>query len=811
MNWRSAANYARSGGVSLAQSFLKHSLVPTSLLCERLPADGLVLDLGCGEGILTNSLADRRPDCRFLGIDRDQSRLAIATRNAAPNATFQVGDIFELELEDEADAAILNDVAHHHGYSSQGLLLRKAMSCLRPGGLLILKEVDICDRLDHRMTEFFDRRLYPADKLSFRTLADWQSLLRRLGVTMIDSAWFRHPWPASRTIIFANCPDALRRPEDAAATIGDANMRAREEGKIVVFLTGATGFIGGHLARRLLAEGFDGKPVRLVVLCRDPARKSDDLAGATPLFGDLDEMPNLRAALRDVDYVFHLAAEVKLKGGRDVWRNNYHGTVKLLEACKEAIGLKRFVHASTVGAVDRGPSDPCVQPLTEEMPAHPLSEYGRTKLMAEEAVQASGLPYSILRVPWAYGSGMTPDTHVWFLTEGVAKRKLFSRFHFPGRVSVITAADLVDAFLLVASHKDAINESYFASDGQAIALGDLFRQYASVAGLRVRRLGIPRLATFFARRLRPALPLAVQCLNSDVLWASPDKLFDLGFRPRLTQRQGLALLAEAQGRRQTVSVGKNGSRLIVSLVTGAAGGIGKAVAHCLAGEGHRLLLIDRNEEVLALQAESLNAEYLAMDLTDPDAAERIEAFLDERGYLLDWVVNNAGIGARGASDVIDPSVLRAVEALNCSALRALSGLAIRHFKQAGTGTLVNIGSSAGFQPMPYMAVYGASKSYVQSFTLALAGEVAGEKGISVVLVNPSGVDTGFQAAANVRKNPGERLHSADEVAAVVVDSGERGSLCKTIGLRGRLMALLGRVVPLGLQVRLWAQLMDKLR
>ncbi len=811
MNWRAAVNYTRGGGVSLAQSFLKHSLVPTSLLCDRLPADSSVLDLGCGEGILTNTLAAHRPDCRFLGIDLDQSRLAIAKRNAAPNATFQVGDIFDLELEDKADAAILNDVVHHHSYSSQGRLLVKAMNCLKPGGLLILKEVDIRDRMDHRMTEFFDRRLYPDDQLSFRTLADWQLLLRRLGAAETESLRVRHPWPASRTVVFANRPEPLERAADAAAKIGDDNLRARDEGKVVVFLTGATGFIGGHLARRLLNEGFSGRTVRLLVLCRDPARNLDDLAEATPLFGDLDEMPNLRAALRGVDYVFHLAAEVKLTGGVDVWRNNCHGTKMLLEACKEIGGLKRFVHASTVGAVDRDPSDPCVEPLTEDVPAHPLSEYGRTKLKAEEAVQKSGLPYSILRVPWAYGSGMTPDTHVWFLTDGLAKRKLFSRFHFPGRVSVITAADLVEAFLVVAQNDRATNEIYFASDGRAIALGDLFRQYASVTGLRVRRLAIPRTATLLARRLRPAFPLAVQCLNSDVLWVSPGKLFSLGFSPKLTQRQGLALLAEAQGRRRAVANGKDGSRLIVSLVTGAASGIGKAVARILAGEGHKLLLIDRNKEALAPEAESLNADYLAIDLTGPDATQRIEAYLDEKGYLLDWVVNNAGIGARGADDAIDPSVLGAIEALNCSALRALSGLAIRHFKKAGTGTLVNIGSSAGFQPLPYMAVYGASKSYVQSFTLALAGELASEERIAVVLVNPSGVDTGFQAAANVRKNPGEKLHTADEAAAVIIDSGQRGLLCTTIGMRGRAMALLGRFAPLGLQVRLWAHLMEKLR
>ena len=811
MTWRAAVDYARGGDVSLAQSFLKHSLVPKSLLSDQLPANGLVLDLGCGEGILANTLARLRPDCRILGIDKDQPKLDIAARNASSNASFTAGDLFEVAIKEKADVAILNDVVHHHCYSKQGLLLRKAMSCLKPGGTLILKEVDICDRLDHRVTEFFDRKLYPGDELSFRTLADWKTLLRRLGVANIDSVWFRHPWPASRTIMFAKRPDFLEPPEDAAAKIGDGNACARKKGKAVVFLTGATGFIGGHIARKLLAEGLDGKLVRLVVLCRDPASCLDGLTGAVPLFGDLDEMPNLNAALQGVDYIFHLAAEVKLKGGKDIWRNNYEGTVALLDASKKAFDLKRFVHASTVGAVDRMPSDPCIQPLTEVTSANPLSDYGRTKLKAEQAVRASGLPFVILRVPWAYGSGMTPDTHVRFLTDGVAKKKLFSRIHFPGRVSLISAADLVDAFLFVACHKDAKNETYFATDGHAVALGELFRRYASVAGLRAHLVGIPQIAIKLARRLRPWLPLEFQCLCSDVLWASSDKIGRLGFAPRLTQRQGLALLAEAQGQRRAVASSKNGSRLLITLITGAAAGIGKALAQILAGQGHKLLLIDRNEEALSVEAGRLKAEYLAIDLTRRDAAERIEAFLDEKGYILDWVVNNAGIGARGDNDAIDPDVLWTIEALNCSAMRAISSLAIRHFRQAGAGTLINIGSSAGFQPMPYMAAYGASKSYVQSFTLALAGEVTTEPRIAVVLINPSGVDTGFQATANVLKNPGERMLSADQVAASIVESAERHAICKTIGMRGRLMALLGRVIPLGLQVKLWALLMQKLR
>lgn len=811
MYWRQAIEYVHRGSVSPAQSFLKHSLVPVSLIGDRLPKDGLVLDLGCGEGILTNSLARRRPDCRFLGMDIDEDRLALAACHARPNASFQVGDIFELSIKEKADAAILNDVVHHHIFAKQGVLLRRVLANLNPGSLLILKEVDRNDKLDLNSTAYFDAKLYPDDKLSFRTLGDWTSLLHRLGVTSIDSKWYPHPWPASRTILFCQVPEALVVQEDEAGRIGADNLAARAAGKTVVFMTGATGFLGSHLAARLLTDGLADKPVRLVYLCRDPKRRPEALSDAVPLYGDLDELPRLSAALKGVDYVFHMAAEVKLTGGTDIWRNNLDGTRALLEAAKAEPGIKRFVHASTIGAVDRRPDDDCKRPLTEEDAPNPLSEYGRTKLEAENAVRESGLPYSVLRIPWGYGPKMTPDTHVWFLTDGVARKKLFSRIRFPGYVTILSAADLTDAFLLLAGHEDARNQVYFAGDGRPISLGDLFVRYASIIGQRTWRVGVPGLAAGILRRLRPRLPFQVQCLASHVLWASPEKLFGLGFRPKLSQRQALALLAEAQERRAPFTDPDGHRRTPISLVTGAAGGIGGAVAKAMAAEGHGLLLVDRNEKGLRTVAAALGSDWLSIDLTQPSAAREIEAFLDRKGYVLDWVVNNAGIGARGRVDDLEPQVHRTIEELNCGAVVDLSALAIRHFRRVGVGTLINVGSSAGFQPLPYMSVYAASKSFAQSFTLSLAGEVANEPRIAVRLFNPSGADTAFQETANVKKNEGEKLLSPEEVAAALVRAGHAGKLSVTIGRTGRIMELIARLLPRGLQVRLWTRLMGKLR
>jgi uncharacterized protein len=294
-----------------------------------------------------------------------------------------------------------------------------------------------------------------------------------------------------------------------------------------------------------------------------------------------------------------------------------------------------------------------------------------------------------------------------------------------------------------------------------------------------------------------------------VLTVDPSKLQALGFKPRVAQREGLARLARAQ--RNLPPLGFAEPRRPVSVVTGAAGGIGRALALRMYETGHALLLIDRDAKGLDEIALTTNARTLVLDLSLPDAAELLARHLDEQRLYIDWLVNNAGIGARGETAEMDPDHLRAMLDINCQAVVALSGLAMRHFRLAGAGTIVNIGSSAGYQPLPYMAAYAASKAFVQSFTLGLAGEARAMRGVRVVLVDPSGTDTGFQSAAGVKKSAGETLLTPDDIAVAALDAVERGATMVTVGRSGKAMALAARIIPRRWQPRLWARLMTKMR
>lgn len=804
-----ARSYVKSGGISWAQSYLKHSLVPLDLLLNDLPKRGVIFDFGCGEGILSNLVAHNLPECQVFGFDLDTTRIDLAQKNRAPNSHFEAKNVFELGSERLADAVIMNDFVHHFLFDQHRAVLATAARHMKSGGVLILKEVDPMDSMDRIMTQFFDRKLYPEDALDFRLVSEWTSLLHRLGFQNVQNQRIHHPWPAARTFLTAKrshqdvnvYPDGIQ-----AETVCTLNLSLPQD-TITVFMTGATGFLGQQLAIHLLKHGLNNKKVRLLILVRDPKRLPDKLIdrGALPLFGELSDLPRLSPALEKVAYVFHLAAEVKLSGGADVWRNNALGVQDLVDAFQN-IPIQRLVFASTMGAVDRTQDDPCTMPLKESCTPNPLSLYGKAKLKAEEIIQESGLPYSMLRISWGFGPGMTPDTHVRFLSQGVVNGSPFSWFDFPGKVSIVTAEDVIQGFILLAEKKQAANRIFFISDGNPLSLGDLFHHVGNMVGRRASFIKIPALVTSVMQALRSKFPITIQNLHSDVLCVDNHALTELGFKPTVSQREGLRRLL------QDLALRPMDDRRLVTLVTGAGSGIGRALATVLHQQGHALLLVDVDADALLAVAEPLGADCLVLDLTKSTAIETLSAHLDSMCYRLDWVFNNAGIGVRGTVGQFELGAQERVIDLNCRALTAISDLALRHFREEwGHGTLVQIGSSAAFQPLPLMSAYAATKTYTRYFTHALAEEVKSIPGIRVMLVNPAGVATHFQKTAGVNQDPGERLLTPKRVAERIVLGVHGKSTELRIGFMSHAMAWMGAILPMGLQVRLWHLLMKKMR
>jgi 2-polyprenyl-3-methyl-5-hydroxy-6-metoxy-1,4-benzoquinol methylase len=183
-------------GFGLGGVLLKQSLYPAAKLVPLLDGAKVVLDFGCGEGLLTNLLSRRLPRVQFIGVDLDDKKIAAAQAcRTNPKTEFVAGDFFDQKTRG-ADVVIFNDVLHHLPPDRQLAALQHAADCLNPNGTLILKEVDPADRLDVRHTTFWDSRLYPKDNLRFFSPREWVSRLGRIGFRSSGSSVVRHPWIA---------------------------------------------------------------------------------------------------------------------------------------------------------------------------------------------------------------------------------------------------------------------------------------------------------------------------------------------------------------------------------------------------------------------------------------------------------------------------------------------------------------------------------------------------------------------------------------------------------------------------------------
>ncbi len=193
-----------------------------------------------------------------------------------------------------------------------------------------------------------------------------------------------------------------------------------------------------------------------------------------------------------------------------------------------------------------------------------------------------------------------------------------------------------------------------------------------------------------------------------------------------------------------------------ALVTGASSGLGAEFAVQLAARGHDLVLVARSADRLEELAGRLRAEHgvsahvLVQDLTEPDAARRIGAELTARSLTVDLLVNNAGFGTCGRFEEIDGARDHDQLMVNVVALVDLTHELLPGMLARGSGSVVNVASTAAFQPSPYFSVYAASKTFVLNFGLALRQEYRG-RGLRVLTLCPGPVETAFFEVIGTRK------------------------------------------------------------
>jgi short-subunit dehydrogenase len=240
----------------------------------------------------------------------------------------------------------------------------------------------------------------------------------------------------------------------------------------------------------------------------------------------------------------------------------------------------------------------------------------------------------------------------------------------------------------------------------------------------------------------------------------------------------------------------------VALVTGASAGIGKELARVLARDHDLILTARRVDELTALAAELQQAHAAACqvvpaDLADPAGPRAVFDAVAAAGRPVDVLVNNAGFGDLGPVVGADLAKLLRMIQVNVTALTELTGLFLLGMRARGRGRILNVGSVAGFQPGPMMAVYYATKAYVNSLSQALANELEGS-GLTVTCLCPGPTDSEFRAVAGVQASKafsvGHQM-SARAVAEAGVRGMRQGKVLVIPGWRNQLLIFLQRFAP----------------
>ncbi|HMB25581.1 MAG: SDR family NAD(P)-dependent oxidoreductase [Chloroflexota bacterium] len=255
---------------------------------------------------------------------------------------------------------------------------------------------------------------------------------------------------------------------------------------------------------------------------------------------------------------------------------------------------------------------------------------------------------------------------------------------------------------------------------------------------------------------------------------------------------------------------------MTALITGASGGIGLELSRLFARDGYNLILVARSAEKLQTlareveQVHGITATALPADLSQPNSARELYRQVQAKGIQVDALVNNAGFG------ILEPLASSCLEdslemlQLNVVSLTVLTQLFLPAMIQRRSGRIMNVGSTGSFAPVPLMAVYGATKAYVLSFSEAIAEEVRGT-GVTVTAFCPGVTMTGFQARSGV--NEARMLlkmgtMTAEQAARIGYRALMRGRPVIVPGFWNSLIAFSPRLAPRSFAARTSKRMME---
>jgi len=254
-----------------------------------------------------------------------------------------------------------------------------------------------------------------------------------------------------------------------------------------------------------------------------------------------------------------------------------------------------------------------------------------------------------------------------------------------------------------------------------------------------------------------------------------------------------------------------------ALITGASSGIGMEMATVFAAQKQNLILVARNASKLNEIAADLSAKFgikvnvFAIDLSEPNAAQKVYDYCSKQQLHIDYLVNNAGFGDFGFFAESNLEKQLQMINLNITTLTQLTHLFLPAMIKNKCGKILNVASTAAFQPGPLMSVYYATKAYVLHFSEAIANELE-STGVTVTALCPGATESGFQKAADLEESKlvkGKKLPSSAEVAAYGYKAMMQGKKVAIHGFMNAIMANSIRFTPRNLVVKMVRMIQDK--
>jgi len=334
-----------------------------------------------------------------------------------------------------------------------------------------------------------------------------------------------------------------------------------------ILVTGATGFIGRRLVRRLLAE-FGTESLVCLVKATGTQRETDALhsyqsAGIRLIEGDLLNDPVAVLPPPPVDLVFHLAANIDTDATEEEARVNDLGTRRLIDWIRPVSRGARVVYTSSVAVHDRD-REPA-GPISETSPLVPRTVYGKTKLEGEAVIRGiagdAGYSWTIVRLPTVYGPGQKPGGLFDQMMRMASEGELLGRVDWPGRTSIIHVDDAVDVMVDFGMRDDARDEIYCLASDESLSVGKLARTIGKSINKPIAPIAIPGLLLAAIRRLawsrvawatvprRARLSFwRLSLIVSDGFWFDTAKLRRAYRKPLRSLPEGLAQMTQEVGR-----------------------------------------------------------------------------------------------------------------------------------------------------------------------------------------------------------------------------------------------------------------------